>query len=344
MEMTESIVVQDEPDSSLDEEDGWMSRLLQSHIFKNIPFEDIQKIFLLFEKIDVTKNDIVIQQGASGDYYYIIDEGRFQVSRKNPNSDKEFTLAELHEGNGFGEEALIGNVERNATITALTNGKLTRIKKDDFVRLIKEKVLKSISYDETKKMVSKGAICLDARFKNEFEQAALKLKRCLNFPLNTLRIDVDKLDKNNNYIVYCDNGARSAIEAFLLMERGFNVWHLEGGIDPLLPADNKDKGAGEKNNESKIETHNQDAPANSLDNSPSTNAKQIIDEQVKIISKLNLEQNGNMSELSNVLSVVFSNMYTQLEHALQEKAEAEMEKQVAEQKLQKLLQNNKSAH
>jgi len=48
-EMTESIVVHDENDASIDD-DGWMSRLLQSHIFKNIPFEDIQKIFLLFEK------------------------------------------------------------------------------------------------------------------------------------------------------------------------------------------------------------------------------------------------------------------------------------------------------
>ncbi len=90
-----------------------------------------------------------------------------------------------------------------------------------------------------------------------------------------------------------------------------------------------------------IENQDQNTHAESLDSLPSTNAKQIIDEQVKILSKLNLDQNGNMSELSNVLSVVFSNIYIQLEHALQEKAEAEMEKQVIEQKLQKLLHKNK---
>jgi CRP-like cAMP-binding protein len=345
-EMAESIIVHDESDASIDEENGWMSKLLQSHIFNNIPFEDIQKIFLLFEKISVKQNDIIIRQGDSGDYYYIIDEGHFQVTRKISNQDKEFTLAELHEGNGFGEEALIGNVERNATIKALSDGILTRIKKDDFVRLIKEKVLKSISYDETKKMVRQGALCLDARFKNEFDQAPLKLKGCLNFPLNTLRLDVDKLDKNFNYVVYCDNGARSAIEAFLLMERGFNVWHLEGGINPLLPADDKCNDPTKNNEQNKAinATHVKKSTSEILDSSPSINAKQIIDEQVKIISKLNLNQNGNMSELSNVLSVVFSNIYTQLEHALQEKTKAEKEKQIIEQKLQKMLQNNKSAY
>jgi len=116
--------------SNNNEENDWMSKLLHSHIFKNIPFQDIQKIFLLFEKTDVSKGYKIINQGDVGDYYYIIDEGRFRVSRKSPKQNKEFTLADLHEGKGFGEEALIGNVARNASVTALTNGKLTRIQKE----------------------------------------------------------------------------------------------------------------------------------------------------------------------------------------------------------------------
>ena len=38
---------------SNDDENDWMSKLLESPMFKNIPFEDIQKIFMLFEKIEV---------------------------------------------------------------------------------------------------------------------------------------------------------------------------------------------------------------------------------------------------------------------------------------------------
>ena len=52
------MAIQDDNNVSHDEENNdWMSKLLHSHIFKNIPFQEIQKIFLLFEQIDVAKND-----------------------------------------------------------------------------------------------------------------------------------------------------------------------------------------------------------------------------------------------------------------------------------------------
>ena len=327
--------------SNNNEENDWMSKLLHSHIFKNIPFQDIQKIFLLFEKTDVSKGDKIINQGDVGDYYYIIDEGRFRVSRKSPKQNKEFKLADLYEGKGFGEEALIGNVARNASVTALTNGKLTRIQKDDFVDLIKDKVLNTVSYDETKNMVKEGAICLDARFKDEFEQATLKLKGSLNFPLNALRFEADKLDKDKDYIVYCDNGARSAIAAFLLMERGFNISHLEGGIERLLPSDNKEKETGIGDGKTTKEKHTQETGDGYLNNVTGIDVKQMQEEQDNILSKLNIESKGDMNELSNVLSVVLSNVYKQLEHAIQEKTEAEMEKRILEEKLQNMISKDK---
>jgi len=315
--------------------------LLQSHIFKDIPFQDFQKIFLLFEKIDVAQNDIIIQQGDLGDYYYIIEEGRFQVSRKIPNQNKEVKLADLHEGNGFGEEALIGNIPRNATVKAVTSGKLIRINKDDFVSLIKDKILNTVSYDETKNRVKEGAICLDARFKDEFEQATLKLKGSLNFPLNTLRFEADKLDKDKDYIVYCDNGARSAIAAFLLMERGFNVSHLKDGIEPLLTPDNEEKETGVGDGEVPKEKHTQEIHEGSLNNATGIDAKQMQEERNNMLAKLNIESNGGMNELSNVLSVVLSDIYKQLEHAIQEKTEVEMEKRILEEKLQNLISKDK---
>lgn len=293
---------------------------------------------MLFEKIEVEKNDTVIKQGDVGDYYYIIEEGRFRVSRKIKNQNKEFKLADLEGGTGFGEEALIGNVARNATVTALTNGNLIRIKESDFVNLIKEKVLKSISYDDTKKMVKNGATCLDARFKNEFDKAALKLKGCINFPLNTLRLEADKLDKNKEYIVYCNNGARSAIVAFLLMERGFNVSYLEGGLEELPLPDSKDKEPDIKDDEAEQDELAKKSKKDSQAEMPSVNTAQIISEQVDIFSKLNLDK--DMNEMSKVLSVLLSNIYKQLGQAIEEKANLAAEKRIVEEKLQAMLDKN----
>ncbi len=61
-----------------------------------------------------------------------------------------------------------------------------------------------------------------------------------------------------------------------------------------------------------------------------------------MLSKLNLAQDGEMSELSNVLNVVLSNIYNQLEQALKEKAEVEVEKRIIEEKLEDVLSKEKN--
>ncbi len=331
-------------DNPTSEEDAsgadWMTRLLESHIFRNIPVENFQRIFTLFEQLNVKQGDTIIQQGEAGDYYYIIDNGRFQVSRVS--GDKIYKLAELKNGEGFGEEALIGNTKRNATVTAATDGKLVRIKKDDFLTLVKDPAVKSVSYDETKELVKQGAICIDARFKQEYQKAPAKLKNSINIPINVLRLEADALDKNKQYIIYCDTGARSSIEAFLLLEKGFNVCHLTGGIESMIAATkNKEQTTDD------LGELNRKTPAEAIPE-PQSNVKAITTAKTEedtnigrddILSKLNIDYGGDMNELSKVLSIVLSNVYTQLEAALKEKVEAEIAKSVAEEKLQHLIDN-----
>jgi rhodanese-related sulfurtransferase len=37
-------------------------------------------------------------------------------------------------------------------------------------------------------------------------------------------------DPAKKYVIYCDSGARSSSAAFLMSERGFDVFLLEGGL------------------------------------------------------------------------------------------------------------------
>ncbi len=297
------------------DENDWMSKLLHSHIFKNLAFQDIQKIFLLFEKIDVEKGEIIINQGDAGDFYYIVDEGLFRVSRKTQKKGKEFKLADLGEGKGFGEEALIGNVSRNASVTALKSGVLTRIKKDDFLNLIINQVLNSVTFDKVKEMVKEGGVCIDCRFKNEYEEAGVKIKGSINLPLNTLRMDADKLDKSKNYIVYCDNGSRSAIAAFLLMERGYNVSYLGGGIEKLIPAEKIDKPTEKKKPEP--------VTNGDLDKSGEFNLKEMQEEKDRLLSKIQASKGVDSTEISKQLNKAISDVYKQLEKVVNEKQKLE---------------------
>ena len=63
----------------------------------------------------------------------------------------------------------------------LTDGTLMRLSKDDFDTLLKEPLMKTVTFDEAKEMVAKGAQLLDVRLPNEFEK--WNIKGSINMPL-----------------------------------------------------------------------------------------------------------------------------------------------------------------
>jgi rhodanese-related sulfurtransferase len=143
-------------------------------------------------------------------------------------------LAELSGGDAFGEEALISENKRNATITMLTDGVLMRLGKSDFIELMKEPLNSKIGYAEAVKLVEEGAVWLDVRLPSEFSNGSLP--GSINLPLFFLRKKADEISDVRRYIMVCDTGRRSASAAYLLAERGFDVYVLEGGLN-AVPAD-----------------------------------------------------------------------------------------------------------
>ena len=214
-----------------DEEDGggdWMTRMLQSELFSRIPPANIQRVFTVMESVELKAGEVVVEQGSPGDYYYIIQSGHCEVSRKASGSGAPVKLAELGGGDSFGEEALVSDAKRNATVTMTSDGELVRLTKDDFIELIKKPSLDSVDYDAAKALVAEGACWLDLRFSEEHAKDGIDAS--VNIPLNQLRAEVKNLEADRIYITYCDSGARSSAGAFLLAQNGFDVRHLEGGM------------------------------------------------------------------------------------------------------------------
>lgn len=108
------------------EEDGrnWIRRMRHIMAFKNMPAANIKSLLQRMETISVDEDDVIIQQGSPGDYYYVITEGAALVSRT-------VELATLGAGASFGEEALLSGSKRNASITMTSPGQLMRLAKDD---------------------------------------------------------------------------------------------------------------------------------------------------------------------------------------------------------------------
>ena len=80
--------------------------------------------------------EAIIRQGEMGDRMYIIQNGRVRVTRMIGN--KEIQLAELEEGNFFGEMAIIDGEVRSATVSAVGEVRLLSIDKKNFLRRIHE--------------------------------------------------------------------------------------------------------------------------------------------------------------------------------------------------------------
>ena len=128
--------------------DDWMTTILQTKAFHRIPPANIQAVLMRMENIARKAGDVIIKQGDEGDYFYIVTSGKCVVTRETPTNKAGIKLAELTTGDGFGEEALISDAKRNATITMLTDGSLVRLAKDDFKKLLNEPSQKWIDLAE----------------------------------------------------------------------------------------------------------------------------------------------------------------------------------------------------
>ncbi len=206
---------------------GWLTRILQSKAFLRLPMDNIQKMIMRMQPVEVRAGDTVVREGDEGDYYYVIKQGRCTVTRKAANGS-EVTLAELQDGDGFGEEALLSGTRRNATLTMTTGGTLMRLPKQDFLDLLIVPLLTHVKYQEAAAQIRKGAVWLDVRPREEYRQS--HIKDSINLPLSELRESAAKLDAGRTYMVCCNTGRHSIAAAFLLSERGFDASVLVGGL------------------------------------------------------------------------------------------------------------------
>lgn len=206
----------------------WMTRILQSELFSRLPTANIHQLFTVLEAVEFQCGDMVVEQDGPGDYYYIIQEGRCEVLRRASSGDGDVKLAELRPGDGFGEEALLTDAQRNAGVRMLTDGVLMRMNKGNFLELIKKPALSWLDYADACRQVADGSEWLDVRLPEEHQQAHIENSR--NLPLATLRTDTSQLIAGKHYIVYCDSGGRSSVAAFLLTQQGFRVSYLDGGL------------------------------------------------------------------------------------------------------------------
>lgn len=221
----------------LDQDAGWMIKLLKSNLFYSVPPANIQEIFRRLQPVDLKAGDVVLRQGDEADGCFFIKQGVCEVSVLSPGAGRPVSIAMLEAGQVFGEEALLSEANRNATVSMATDGILMRLDKADFIALLKEPVVSSADFAASLALVAAGGQWLDVRTTDEF--SADHMRGAQNMPLNVLRLKSRLLNAEKHHVVYCDTGRRSSAAAFLLKNAGFRVDVLAGGLNMLDVAQRK---------------------------------------------------------------------------------------------------------
>ena len=187
--------------------------------------ENIPALMACLQPLPVQAGQTIIQQGENDSDFYIISKGKCRVQKREDNRTN--VVAELSEGDGFGEEALIAETPRTASVVILEDSVLLRINRDDFNQFLKPSLINYLGLEQCQAKLEQGARWIDTRQPLQHEDDGLGV----NIPLASARIHARDLDKNISYILYCNDGRISTVVSMLLKERGLKTYVLKGGLN-----------------------------------------------------------------------------------------------------------------
>jgi CRP/FNR family transcriptional regulator, cyclic AMP receptor protein len=109
-----------------------------------------EQLFWKFGK-DFSKGTVLFREGELGRDMFIIQKGKVQVRKRVGNTEK--ILAELADGEFFGEMALLMGMDRSATVEVMEDSKILVVSPDTFENLLKSNI--EIALKMLKKMASR---------------------------------------------------------------------------------------------------------------------------------------------------------------------------------------------
>jgi CRP/FNR family cyclic AMP-dependent transcriptional regulator len=108
-----------------------VSLLKSIPLFAEVPDEKLRKIAPFATTEEYAEGQVVVREGGYSNHFYAIEEGSVKVERDGQK------LAELGEGDIFGEQGLLEKQERSATVTASSRLRVIKIEHWELSRMRK---------------------------------------------------------------------------------------------------------------------------------------------------------------------------------------------------------------
>jgi CRP-like cAMP-binding protein len=104
-------------------------------MFSGVSSEVLTLIASLLIERRFPKHKTIVEEGAPGDYMYIISEGRVKVTKLSGDG-REKILELLEVGDFFGEMSLFDEAPRSASVKAMSDVRILALARNDFLRLL----------------------------------------------------------------------------------------------------------------------------------------------------------------------------------------------------------------
>jgi MFS family permease len=104
--------------------------LRRTPIFAPLPSGSLESVARCLIPVEFPRGDVIIREGDEGDRFYLVSEGRVEVSAKGA------PVNTVGPGDPLGEIALLRDIPRTATCTAVTAVKLFALTREDFLAAV----------------------------------------------------------------------------------------------------------------------------------------------------------------------------------------------------------------
>lgn len=197
--------------------------------YRQLPLGLQAECLLNCQILEYADGDNIIHQGDPAEAWYLILEGECQVLFSD--GQRQLEVNHYHVGGSFGEDGLITDMVRNATVRAVGDVEVVRMGQQTFTQLLMPALLKSISAAELDRPQFANATWVDVRLPREKTDWAIR--DALEIPWPVIRSHPFSACPKQACIVACETGEHCRPIAYTLRKFGFDAYFLEGGINQV---------------------------------------------------------------------------------------------------------------
>jgi CRP-like cAMP-binding protein len=146
-----------------------VERLLkETPIFHQCSDDEIHRLVDRMSTVAFSPGGKIIKQGEPGEKFFILASGFADVSVEN-ESGMDNVVARLGPGDTFGEQALLSDMPRTATVVGKSNGTVLALPRDGFEEIVQEKSIVTVE-----KLVQGASLLHNSPFFQDLEPDAVE--------------------------------------------------------------------------------------------------------------------------------------------------------------------------